>query len=46
MELCVLIDRKDSRQLPIQPDYCGMIVESEMSERVKVTWEKEEVILS
>ena len=46
VELCVLIDRKDSRQLPIQPDYCGMAVESEMSERVKVSWESEEVILS
>ena len=46
VELCVLIDRKDSRQLPIQPDYCGMVVESEMSERVKVSWENEEVILS
>ncbi len=46
VELCVLIDRKDSRQLPIQPDYCGLTIESEMSERVKVSWENEEVILS
>lgn len=45
VELCVLIDRKDSRQLPIQPDYCGMSVDSEISQRVKVAWESEEVIL-
>lgn len=45
VELCVLIDRKDSRQLPIQPDYCGMTVDSEVSQRVKVAWDNEEVIL-
>ena len=45
VELCVLIDRRFSRQLPIQPDYCGKRIDSIVSEKVKVKWESEEVIL-
>ena len=45
VELCVLIDRRYSRQLPIQPDYCGKPIDSVFSQKVKVEWEKEEVNL-
>ena len=45
VELCVLIDRRFSRQLPIQPDYCGRAIDSLFSEKVKVEWNKEEVVL-
>lgn len=45
VELCVLIDRKSSRQLPIQPDYCGKAIDSIISETVKVKWDREEVII-
>ncbi|MCC6286829.1 MAG: bifunctional pyr operon transcriptional regulator/uracil phosphoribosyltransferase PyrR [Chitinophagaceae bacterium] len=45
VELCVLIDRRFSRELPIQPDYCGKAIDSIMSQKVKVEWDKEEVIL-
>ena len=45
VELCVLIDRKSSRQLPIQPDYYGKAIDSMISETVKVKWEKNEVVL-
>ncbi len=45
VELCVLIDRRFSRQYPIQPDYTGKSVDSIVSEKVKVVWEKQEVIL-
>lgn len=45
VELCVLIDRKSGRQLPIQPDYCGKEIDSIISETVKVKWDIEEVVL-
>ena len=45
VELCVLIDRRHSRQLPIQPDYCGKSIDSIVSEKVKVEWEKGQVML-
>lgn len=45
VELCVLIDRRFSRELPIQPDYCGKAIDSIMSQRVTVKWDKEEVVL-
>lgn len=44
-ELCVLIDRRFSRELPIQPDYCGKAIDSINSQKVRVQWENEEVIL-
>jgi len=49
VELCVLIDRRFSRQLPIQPDYVGKSIDSIISQKVKVFWkekdQKEEVSL-
>lgn len=45
VELCVLIDRRFSREFPIQPDYCGKAIDSINSQKVKVEWEKEEVVL-
>lgn len=38
VELCVLIDRRFSRQLPIQPDYVGKTIDSLLSQKVKVYW--------
>ncbi len=45
VELCVLIDRRFSRQLPIQPDYVGKSIDSIISQKVKVEWDKQEVVL-
>ncbi len=45
VELCVLINRRYSRQLPIQPDYCGKSIDSIISQKVKVEWDREEVVL-
>ncbi|MCO6496196.1 MAG: bifunctional pyr operon transcriptional regulator/uracil phosphoribosyltransferase PyrR [Chitinophagaceae bacterium] len=45
VELCVLINRRYSRQLPIQPDYCGKAIDSILSQKVKVEWDKDEVNL-
>lgn len=49
VELLSLIDRRYSRQLPIQPDYTGKIIDSIVSQKVKVMWiekdGKDEVIL-
>jgi len=49
VELCVLIDRRYSRQLPIQPDYVGKSIDSIISQKVKVYWKKkdnrEEVVI-
>jgi pyrimidine operon attenuation protein/uracil phosphoribosyltransferase len=36
VELCVLIDRRYSRQLPIQADYIGKSIDSIISQKVKV----------
>jgi pyrimidine operon attenuation protein/uracil phosphoribosyltransferase len=36
VELCILIDRRFSRQLPIQPDYVGRAIDSIVSQKVKV----------
>ncbi len=49
VELCALIDRRFSRQLPIQPDYVGKTIDSIISQRVKVFWNsrdnQQEVVL-
>lgn len=45
VELCVLVDRRFNRELPIQPDYCGKAIDTVTSQKVKVEWEKEAVIL-
>lgn len=45
VELCVLVDRRFNRELPIQPDYYGKAIDSIISQKVKVEWDKEEVVL-
>lgn len=45
VELCVLIDRRFNRQLPIQPDYSGKAIDSILSQKVTVDWQKPEVVL-
>ena len=49
VELCILIDRRFSRQLPIQADYIGKSIDSIITQKVKVFWkekdEKDEVVL-
>ncbi len=41
VELCVLIDRRFSRELPIQPDYSGRRVDALNHERVRLNWNDE-----
>lgn len=36
VELCVLIDRKEHRQFPIQADYIGEIVQTNKTDKVKL----------
>jgi pyrimidine operon attenuation protein/uracil phosphoribosyltransferase len=49
VELMVLIDRRYSRELPIQPDYTGKSIDSIVTQKVKVFWQerdrKDEVVL-
>lgn len=49
VELLALIDRRYSRQLPIQPDYVGKAIDSIISQKVKVCWTerdgRDEVVL-
>lgn len=49
VELLVLIDRRFSRELPIQPDYFGDTVDTILTQKVKVYWKekdnKDEVVL-
>ncbi len=45
VELCVLVDRKFNRELPIQPDYFGKSIDTIVSQKVKIDWETEEVVL-
>lgn len=49
VELLVLIDRRFSRELPVQPDYIGHTVDTIMTQKVKVYWQeqdkKDEVVL-
>ena len=40
MELLVLIDRRYSRHLPIQPDYKGLSVDTIAQQRVSVHWKE------
>jgi len=42
IELLVLIDRRFSRHLPIQPDYRGRQVDAINNEKVKVSWVENE----
>ena len=49
VELLVLIDRRFTRQLPIQADYTGRTIDAIISDKVKVLWKerdgKDEVII-
>jgi pyrimidine operon attenuation protein/uracil phosphoribosyltransferase len=45
VELCVLVDRRFNRELPIQPDYCGKAIDTVISQKVKIEWDREEVVL-
>ena len=49
VELLTLIDRRYSRQLPIQPDYVGLVIDSMNTQKVKVFWKekdgKDEVVM-
>ncbi|MBP6334975.1 MAG: bifunctional pyr operon transcriptional regulator/uracil phosphoribosyltransferase PyrR [Bacteroidia bacterium] len=42
VELLVLVNRRYSRQLPIEPDYIGIQVDTIRSEKVKVQWKETE----
>lgn len=49
VQLMVLIDRRYSRQLPIQADYIGRSIDSIVTQKVKVLWQsrdgRDEVVL-
>ncbi len=49
VELCILIDRSFSRELPIQADYAGRSIDTIITQKVKVLWKerdgREEVVL-
>lgn len=49
VSLCVLVDRRFNRELPIQPDYAGKTIDTFISQKVKVCWKekdaKDEVVL-
>lgn len=38
VELCILVDRRFSRQLPIHPDFYGKAIDSIITQKVKVMW--------
>ena len=42
VELCILIDRSFSRQLPIQADYIGKHIDSIITQKVKVFWKEKD----
>ncbi|MCY7420724.1 MAG: bifunctional pyr operon transcriptional regulator/uracil phosphoribosyltransferase PyrR [Chitinophagaceae bacterium] len=42
VELCVLIDRRFSRELPIQPDYTGRVIDAMVTQKVKVRWKEKD----
>lgn len=50
VELCVLVDRRFNRELPIQPDFTGRTIDTIFSQRVVVNWSpaqpKDEVLLA
>jgi pyrimidine operon attenuation protein / uracil phosphoribosyltransferase len=45
VELCVMVNRRFDRELPIQPDYCGIVIDSQIEQKVKVDKEKGEVVI-
>jgi pyrimidine operon attenuation protein/uracil phosphoribosyltransferase len=40
VELLVLVDRRYSRHLPIQPDYTGISVDTRANDKVRVEWKE------
>ena len=42
VELCTLVDRRFSRQLPIQADYIGKSIDSIITQKVKVFWNEKD----
>ena len=42
IELLVLIDRRFSRHLPIQPDYLGVQIDAIEADKVRVEWKSDE----
>jgi len=40
VELCVVVDRLYSRQLPIHPDYVGRSIDSIVTQKVKLYWDE------
>jgi pyrimidine operon attenuation protein/uracil phosphoribosyltransferase len=42
VELCVLIDRRFNRELPIQPDYTGRAIDTIVTQKVKVFWKEKD----
>jgi pyrimidine operon attenuation protein/uracil phosphoribosyltransferase len=45
VELCVLINRSFNRELPIQPDYCGLSIDTKPQQNVVVDWTNNTVII-
>jgi pyrimidine operon attenuation protein/uracil phosphoribosyltransferase len=49
VELCILIDRRFSREFPIQADFVGRSIDTIITQKVKVLWQErdgtEEVVL-
>jgi pyrimidine operon attenuation protein / uracil phosphoribosyltransferase len=45
VELCVIVNRRFDRELPIQPDYFGKTIDSHIEQKVKVDKEKGEVVI-
>ncbi len=45
VELCVLVDRRFNRELPIQPDYYGKSIDAIISQMVKIQKDTETVVL-
>ena len=45
VELCILVDRKFRRELPIQPDYVGKSIDSIVTQKVKVIWGDEKKVI-
>lgn len=45
VQLCVLVNRRFNRELPIQPDFHGISIDTKPMQKVKVEWEHQQVVL-
>jgi pyrimidine operon attenuation protein/uracil phosphoribosyltransferase len=45
IKLCVLVDR-GHRELPIQPDFVGVRIETRLRDRVTVDWQQDEITIT